>query len=117
VNYAHARINQIEEKNKDIVKKVSNLNLLKTQAEHELMIEVLMFKDVIKDVAEKYEVHKLPNYLSGLAKAFHSYYANNKVVDVTKPEISNNRYTLCLAIKNTIANGLKVMEIEAVQKM
>jgi arginyl-tRNA synthetase len=56
-------------------------------------------------------------YLQNLAKTFHSFYSNNKIVDVNSPEISKQRYLLSSIVKQVLGNGLKLLGIEPIDKM
>jgi arginyl-tRNA synthetase len=56
-------------------------------------------------------------YLTNLAKAFHSWYANNKILDDANKPLSTQRLYLALAVKQVIKNGLGLLGIIAVNKM
>jgi arginyl-tRNA synthetase len=75
------------------------------------------YSNIIETCAVKYEVHRLPLFLTNLSRAFHSYYANNKVVDPNNKELSNQRFMLVKAVKIVLANGLKLMSIQPANKM
>jgi arginyl-tRNA synthetase len=56
-------------------------------------------------------------YLTNLAKAFHAYYAANKIIDVNNDELSCQRYYLAQIVKIVIKKGLDLIGIKAVDKM
>jgi arginyl-tRNA synthetase len=115
VQYAHARINQLLQKGN--LNKIRNFNLLTTPAERTLISLLHYYKHTIQIVARSYEVHKMTLYLSTLAKTFHHFYANNKIVDPNNLTLSNQRLHLAKAVKQVIKNGLHIIGITAVDKM
>jgi len=90
VQYAHARINQLQEKAH--YKLPKNFNLLTSVAEKEIINQLQMFKPTIVMIAKNNEVHRLPTYLVNLAKLYHAYYTNNKIIDSNNEELSAQRY-------------------------
>jgi arginyl-tRNA synthetase len=115
VQYAHARINQLI--NKVSYKQPQNYNLLTTPHERELINQLHYFKHTIEMVSKNYEVNKMTLYLTNLAKTFHAFYANNKIIDPQKLELSTQRYFLAMAVKQIIANGLKLLGITPINQM
>jgi arginyl-tRNA synthetase len=75
------------------------------------------FKHTIQVISQNYEVHKLTLYLTNLAKTFHAFYANHKIIDATNQELSQQRFYLAKAVKQVLKNGLSLMGITAVDKM
>ncbi|GHU27006.1 hypothetical protein FACS1894152_2840 [Bacilli bacterium] len=85
--------------------------------ENELLNMLQYYKHTVEMVATNYEVHKMSLYLTNLAKAFHSYYANNKVIDETNLSLTEQRLQLALAVKQVIKNGLALLGITATDQM
>lgn len=115
VQYAHARINQLKSK-AHIYSWPKNYDLL-NKNENELLNMLQYYKHTVEMVATNYEVHKMSLYLTNLAKAFHSYYANNKVIDETNLPLTEQRLQLVLAVKQVIKNGLALLGITATDQM
>ncbi len=114
VQYAHARANQLLSKvDFDRPFEYSNLN---TDLEREIINELWHFKYTIENCAQTYEPYKLTTYLTSLAKLFHNYYSNTKIIDQNNL-IANEQYYLVKAIKQIIHNGLTILGIEAPNKM
>jgi arginyl-tRNA synthetase len=90
VQYAHARINQILSKMK--VDLPNNFDLLTSDAEREIIVNLHSYVTTIRKIANSYEVNVLTIYLYNLAKLFHSYYASNKIIDPNNPELTKQRY-------------------------
>ncbi len=114
VQYAHARANQLL--NKLTVEKPKNFNNLNSDLEREIINELSFFKFTIENCAKTYEPYKISVYLYNLAKLFHNYYANTKVLDPNN-KFMNEQYYFIKATKQVIANGLSILGISAPDKM
>jgi arginyl-tRNA synthetase len=114
VQYAYARINSIFAKTK--IKPKQNLELLKESAELELIKQLLLFPEIIKDIAGDYQLQRLPNYAIELADAFHKFYEKCRVVTEDK-KLTEARLSLILATKIVLKNTLELMGISTPEKM
>jgi arginyl-tRNA synthetase len=92
VQYAHARINQLIDKKKDEYVFTSSFKDLVLPAERELIITLNSYKQLIESISNNYEVHRLNTYLIQLARSYHSYYTNNKIIDSENKKLSIQRY-------------------------
>jgi arginyl-tRNA synthetase len=115
VQYAHARINQILKKINVVMP--NTFDKLTNITERELINQLQYFKPTINNIAHNYEVNKIILYMLNLAKVFHSYYANNKVINDKEPLLTAQRYYLAKAVKQVLRNGLHLLGIEAVNEM
>lgn len=116
LQYAHARINQIINSKVDF--EVSQeINLLTESKEKELMIALDEYNLVLKKIVDKKQPHLLANYLQKLAKIFHSYYNEHKIINNENEQLTNQRLTLVLCVKTILFNGLKLMGVNAPNKM
>ena len=115
VQYAHARINQILQKKQFDLPK--SFDLLTLPSEREIIIHLSMYVETLKKIGDTYEVNILSIYLYNLAKLFHSYYSQNTIIDEKNEQLSKQRYWLVFCIKQIIANGLKLLGIEPLNKM
>ncbi len=118
--YAHARICSILRKaefakNDERLEK-ADWSLLKHAAEKELMKTILEFPRIVKQAGENFEPHRIPNYLTVLAQAFHKFYTECHVM-VDNQELKLARLALCEASRITMANGLSVIGVSAPDKM
>jgi arginyl-tRNA synthetase len=120
IQYVNARIHGILEKiknqNEKIKIKNQNEKLLKKPCEIELIKELIKFPEVIGEIAKDRQVQKLPNYLLTLSKKFHNFYDNCRVITDNK-ELTQARLNLILATQSVLKNGLKLLEIQAPDKM
>lgn len=120
VQYAHARIHSILAKAKNAKRKTKNygsLSLLTHEKELSLIRELNKFPELIEEIAESYEVHKLPHYAVKLADKFHSFYDECRVIDEKNPELSAARHALINAVRIVLAEALRLMGISAPSKM
>jgi arginyl-tRNA synthetase len=119
VQYAHARIASIlrkaQEKNLDFTK--ADLKKINQKKELNLIQELDKFPDLVKEIGETLEVHKLSHYAIKLADKFHSFYNELKVIDETDLEISKARLKLVNAVKIVLAETLRLIGVEAPERM
>jgi arginyl-tRNA synthetase len=119
VQYAHARIASIlrkaQEKNLDFAE--ADLTKINQKKELNLIQELDKFPDLVKEIGETLEVHKLPHYAIKLADKFHSFYNDLKVIDETDLEISKARLKLANAVKIVLAETLRLIGVEAPERM
>ena len=81
-----------------------------------LIKELAKFPEVVAEIAETYAVHQLPHYLLGLAEKFHGFYERVRVITEDEQETAA-RLGLVRGVQVVIANGLRLMGIEPLQKM
>lgn len=115
VQYAYARINQLLIKQGEYESK--SLEGLVNPSEREIIKILCGYPILIQNIANSYDVNLLPTYLNNLAKAFHSYYGKVKIVDPSAPQLSMVRCNLLKCVAQVIKNGLKLMDIEPLEKM
>jgi arginyl-tRNA synthetase len=85
-------------------------------SEIELIKKLVFYPDILNLCIETFSVHHLCNYLIELAKIFHKFYEECRVIDKNKV-IIYPRLLLVIATKNIIKNALDVLNISAPQKM
>lgn len=113
--YVHARINQILQ-NYPAFEIANNISLLTTQKEKALLITLDEYVLVLQRIEKQHQPHLLTNYIQKLAKLFHSYYNEYKVI-TENVDLTNQRLTLVLAIKQIMANALNLIGVKAPTKM
>lgn len=109
------RINDLVAKNKLYITKKINLTLLTNDVEHELIIKMCNYIELIGNIANNYEVHKLCSYLQSLTVLFNSYMANHEIINNSSRnthKISKQRLNICIATRNILKHGLKLLGIE-----
>jgi arginyl-tRNA synthetase len=122
VQYAYARVcsvlRQLDEKNleRDLFLGMANLTLLSEEHETNLLGTLARYPETLERAALQYEPHQLIQYLRELATEFHTYYnAHQFLVDDAK--IRNARLNLICAVKQVLANGLGLLNINTPEAM
>lgn len=116
VQYAHARIASILEKDEENRKEDADYGLLTHEKELDLIRELDKWPELVTDIARNYEVHRLPYYAMELASKFHSFYKECKVLGEDK-ELTLARLMLIIATKKVLKNVLDTIGVEAPEKM
>lgn len=117
VQYASARANQLLVKSNytfDPSVKYLDLN---TDIEKEIINMLHFYKQTISYSINNYEPQKLINYIYNLAKLFHSYYEQVKIIDQSNPNLTQQRLGLVWAFSIVLTNALHLVNIEAKKEM
>jgi arginyl-tRNA synthetase len=119
VQYAHARICSILSKAKEQKIDFRQADLSKLTHEKELMLirELDKFPQLVAEVAQSYEVHKLPYYAIHLADKFHSFYNDLKVIDADNLELTAARLKLIAVTKIVLREVLRLIGVSAPDRM
>lgn len=122
VQYAHARISSIlrfaAEKGVEY-KGVNNVDLGLIKEEHEIdLIKVMEeLEDIVATVSKNYTPHLLTAYAQKLATSFHSFYTKSRVIDPANPELTQARLALLKGAQIALKNVLKLLGVNAPEKM
>jgi arginyl-tRNA synthetase len=90
-----------------------------TLASHEVeLIDLISrFPAAVQLAAQDYKPLHIANYVYELAKSFHSFYHATPVLQAETDAIRQARLRLMLAARQTLANGLRLLAIEAPEVM
>jgi arginyl-tRNA synthetase len=122
IQYAHARVcsmmRKLEEQGQawDQAAGLQHLARLDTDAEKDLVSTLGKYPELLKNAALNHEPHLLANYLRDLAGDFHTYYNAHKML-IDDAELRNARLTLSAAVRQVLANGLKLLGVSAPEQM
>ena len=119
VQYAHARICSVLNKAKDDgieIGENADLSCLDTADEQELIKFIATLPDVVNDAAKNYDPARMTRYVIELATLYHKFYNNCRIIGEAD-DIMQARLTLCLAVKQLIANVLTMLKITVPEKM
>jgi len=118
LQYAHARISSIMKMVEKEGLKLSNenLNLLATAEEQSLLKKLHQFEEEILYDAENFETHRITAYLEELAALFHRFYTQCRIIGSEK-NLAEARLALCIATQIIIKNGLKILGVDAPDRM
>jgi arginyl-tRNA synthetase len=114
VQYAHARICSILEKAGE--QGEANLALLTHPKEKTLIKRIADLPNEVSRAAEDYGVHRLTTYAIELARAFHGFYGDCKVISEDKA-LSGARVQLCQATKKALNETLDLLGVSAPERM
>ncbi|MFM2414689.1 MAG: hypothetical protein RI911_382 [Candidatus Parcubacteria bacterium] len=112
IQYAHARCISILEKGA-----VQGLTPIAAQQEHpsELERTLYRFPEVVTHAAETLEPHHVAHFLTHVAGAFNSWYAQEQVLDGS--ERVAHKLAIVAAVRKTLGQGLHMLGIKAPERM
>ncbi|MBN1499645.1 MAG: arginine--tRNA ligase [Spirochaetes bacterium] len=120
LQYAHARICSIfreaAERKIHFKKSEFNHSLIDDSIVNGLLKLLSIFPDEIRDSADQLEVHHIASYLLRLAQTFHKFYAEHRILS-DDAERTNSLLVVCFCVKIVIKNGLKILGVNAPEKM
>ena len=117
IQYTYVRTKSVLEKAGYLPKieevKVENLT---DECSQEILKLIYNFQDILVQVTDKNEPSILSRYLIDLAKAYSSFYNENKII-VEDKDIQNARVYLTYATSAVLKQGAKLLGIEMPEKM
>jgi arginyl-tRNA synthetase len=122
IQYAHARVHallrQAAEKHWSFNRTACDASRAKLidPREDELLGELMRYPEVIESAALGRAPQVLVTYLRELAASFHSYY-NAVAILVPEEELRQARLGLCIAVRQVLANGLRLLGVSAPERM
>ncbi|NTW49184.1 MAG: arginine--tRNA ligase [Chlorobiales bacterium] len=122
LQYAHARICSLirvaEEETSFAPNESEHALLDKLSAKEEIdLAKVLIdFPSAIEYCVSTLEPQKMIGYLNGVAEAFHKFYQECRIVS-EEESVRKSRLYLCIATRQVLQNGFKILGISAPEKM
>ncbi len=123
VQYAHARIcgvirkAQAEGLSLPTQLTVDQAALLVHPKEQTLIRKILDLPNEVVRCAEDYGVHRITTYATELARTYHHFYDQCRVIQPEEPALSQARLGLCQAARQTLASSLELLGISSPEKM
>ncbi|MFQ5942026.1 MAG: arginine--tRNA ligase [Anaerolineales bacterium] len=113
IQNAHVRANSILRKSEGVPEEASfDYELL--EMESELIERLSQFPEVVQKAALEYKPLHMSNYAYELARIFHAFY---HAVPVLRSDQREARIRLTAAAKQTLANSLRLLDVEAPDRM
>ncbi len=129
LQYTHARISGVLEKytsqktdiSKSSFKKWEMLDVdfgvLNQDSERLLCLHISEFADIVDKAADEYKPSLVARHTLELARMFNTYYQTTKIIDEDNKSLTQARLSLIISVQHVLKNGLKLLWIEAPEKM
>jgi arginyl-tRNA synthetase len=112
IQYAHVRANSILRRMEGPLPDSTPVNYELEQAEIELIDTISRFPGEVQRAAAEYKTLHITNLAFDLARTFNDFYKQCPVLQA-EPGVREYRLRLVAAARQTIANALKLLSIEA----
>ena len=117
LQYMYVRTNSVLEKAKEISKNSEiNIEVLQDNASINLIKEMYMFDNIVKQSAEKNEPYIISRYLINIAQLYSNFYNENRII-CEDEEIQNARVYLTYCVNIILKTGAKLLGIQMPEKM
>lgn len=117
LQYTHARIHSLINKAAEPMDLTEiAYELLQEPEEMAVIKAVAEFPARVEEAAEKLEPSVVAKYLISLAAAFNTFYNAHRIITDDR-KLSQARLALAMAVKITLANGLRLLGLKAPQQM
>ena len=118
VQYAHARICSVLATWGGDVAHLGDIDLsaLTGAQAQSLLMQIAKYPDMLRDAAEGMAPHDVAFYLRDLAASYHSYYDAERIL-VDDEDVKAARLALIAATAQVLRNGLKILGVDAPDRM
>ncbi|WP_374696201.1 arginine--tRNA ligase [Spiroplasma endosymbiont of Polydrusus formosus] len=118
--YATARCSSVlqqAKKNKISVSGVTSFELLTSQKELYLLNEIDLFNRCIEGAAKLRQPHLICDYVQSIARQFHSYYNESKIINLDNLELTKQRLVFIKVIYQVLSNAFNLLGINVIEQM
>lgn len=122
VQYAYARISSILKKAEEAGIGIAQIESFPVKgkscdsAELNLIKQAAKLPEIIEEISQSYEASKLPHYSLELAKKFHDFYENCRVITEDK-DLTMHRLRVILGVRIVLGETLRLMGVGAPENM
>lgn len=85
--------------------------------EKELMVNMLTYPEVLQEAMQKYDPSVIANYCFNLAKSFHRFYHEHRILNAESDDVKNLRLVICSSIAKVLKQGMSLLGIEMPEYM
>ena len=115
--YTHARLCSILTKGKKFMPLNKEVSLLISEKEKNLLLLLKEYPNVIASACKTNEPYKICNYVYDLSTSINDFYTNNRVLDDSSVELTNQRLGLVEACRIVLSNALDLIGVSAPKSM
>ncbi|ATG97270.1 arginine--tRNA ligase [Mesoplasma lactucae] len=117
--YATARLNSVLEQGSErgLKPKFDQTALLKEKKEQDLLITLDSFQETVETAIRNRAPQMITEYIQTIARQFHSYYADFKIVDVDNLDLTQARLGLAASTLQVLKNAFGLIGITPKEEM
>lgn len=117
--YAHARIVSVFKKFESLGNKFTErteFNHINLTTVKDLCMLLIQYPDLISEIANSHQVHRLTKYIQDLAYALHTYYNDEKII-TDDVEETNEKLTILNAVRIILKDSMQLIGVTAPEAM
>ena len=111
IQNAYVRIQSILRKGKDHEASAYG-DVALEDLEKDLLVQMLAYPEVVQEAFSKYDPSAVANYVYALAKAFHRYYHDFRILNAESEAIISMRLDLCRSVAQVLRKAMHLIGIE-----
>ncbi|AGM25918.1 arginyl-tRNA synthetase [Spiroplasma syrphidicola EA-1] len=118
--YASARCNSVLKQgiaNNIDISDVQNFDLLVEQKELDLLNDLDLFNRCIEGAATLRQPHLVCDYLQNIARQFHSYYNEFKIINLEQIELTKQRLVFVKVVYQVLSNAFNLLGVNVIEEM
>ncbi len=118
IQYAHTRIASIFRKSGEVLPDASKVDLspLQARAELDLIAQLDAFPQIVEEAAERFAPHLIAENALSLARSFHAYYGEYRVIG-EEEDLMKARLCLLRAIQDVFKQSLAILGMSTPEMM
>ncbi|HBS48502.1 TPA: arginine--tRNA ligase [Candidatus Dependentiae bacterium] len=130
IQYAYVRCGSVLEKAKELMPYAAFLDTLKNvddideqiydalgKEEIVILKKLIALESILSGIRRTYGTHMLAYYVFELSKLFHNYYANNRIIDSEKENLTKCRLMIIYLVRENLSFCLDLLGLSKPQKM
>lgn len=115
--YTHARLCSILNNGEKDYKIDSNIDLLTSCVERDLLILLKEYPSSILEAVKEIEPYKITFYIDKICKSINEFYSKCKVLDKENPKLTSQRLALVKALQIVLSDALNLIGVSALTHM
>lgn len=117
IQYAFVRINSVLKKAGEIDTSIAKNYTSMGNTERDLISQIFRLEEVVQLAADNFDPSFIANYCYDMAKTYHKFNHDHRIINAETPEAKAFRIQLCQVVGNVLEYGMDLLGIEMPERM